>query len=94
MRVDGAPQQVGFTAQAYKHLVEVPRATGLAACRFDPMSKARAKLVAPAADRLVADYHPTLKQQLFDVAQAELKSEVPTHRMADDRRRESVAVIE
>ncbi|AKK24623.2 hypothetical protein MB84_27670 (plasmid) [Pandoraea oxalativorans] len=58
------------------------------------MSKARAKLVAPAADRLVADYHPTLEQQRFDVAQAELKSEVPTHGMADDRRRESVAVIE
>ncbi|AKK24621.1 hypothetical protein MB84_27660 (plasmid) [Pandoraea oxalativorans] len=52
-----------------------------------------AKLVAPAADRLVADYHPTLEQQRFDVAQAELKSEVPTHGMADDRRRESVAVI-
>ena len=33
-------------------------------------------------------------KQRFDVAQAELKSEVPTHRMADDRRRESVAVIE
>ena len=52
MLIDGAPQQVGFTPQAEAPLIEMPRPTGLAARRFDPVGTARAKLVAPAADRL------------------------------------------
>src|SRR5258706_13346930 len=65
------------------------------ACRspFSPDAQARAEFLAPAANRLVADRHSTLEQQLFDLAQAELEPEVPTHRMANDRRREPVAVI-
>jgi hypothetical protein len=51
-------------------------------------------LIAPAADRHVAYDHAALEQQLFDVEQAELEPHVPKHRVADDRRREPVAVIE
>ncbi|VVE85634.1 hypothetical protein PSP31121_05335 [Pandoraea sputorum] len=50
LRVDGAPQQ--------GPLVEVPRATGLAARRFDPAGKARAKRVALATPRRVAHRPP------------------------------------
>jgi hypothetical protein len=60
--------------------------------RFYPMGKARAELLAPAANRLVADRHPALEQQLFNVAQTELEP-VPPHRITDGRRREPVAVI-
>jgi hypothetical protein len=90
--VNGAPQQVWFTTQGDEHLVEVPRATRLAACRFHTMGKARAKLLAPSANGLVADRYSALEQQLFDVAQAELEPKVPTHSMADDRCRKPVAV--
>jgi hypothetical protein len=85
--VDRAPQQLRFATQCDEHFVEVPRATRLATRRFHPLGKARAELLAPAADRLVADHHSALEQQLFDISQAELEPEVPAHHMADDRRR-------
>ncbi|KVV21053.1 hypothetical protein WK79_18630 [Burkholderia ubonensis] len=93
MLVDCTPQQVRLATQGDEHLVEVPRATWLAARRFHPMGKACAELVAPAANRLVANHHAALEQQFFDIAQAELEPEVSTHRVADDRRREPMAVI-
>jgi hypothetical protein len=73
--IDGAPQHVRLAAQRQEHFVQVPRTAWLAASRLD-LREARAKLVAPAADRLVADDHAALEQQLFDVAQAELEPEV------------------
>ena len=91
--VNCTPQQIRFATQGDEHLVEVPRATRLAARRFHPMGKARAELLAPAAIRLVADRHSALEQQLLNVAQAELQPEVLTQGMNDDRRREPVAVI-
>jgi len=57
------------------------------------MGKARAELLAPAANRLVADRHAALEEQLLDVTQTPVEPIVPPHRMADDRRREPVAVI-
>ncbi|WP_316157799.1 hypothetical protein [Cupriavidus sp. BIC8F] len=33
------------------------------------------------------------EQQFFDIAQAQLKAKVPAYRLADDRRREPMAVI-
>lgn len=91
--VDCTPQQIRFASQGDEHLVEVPRATRFAARHFHPMDKACTELLAPAANRLVADRHAALEQQFFDVAQTELEPEVPTHRVADDRRRKPMAVI-
>jgi len=48
---------------------------------------------APAADRLITDDDTALEQQLFNITQAELEPEVPPYRVADDRRREPMAVI-
>src|ERR1700710_500058 len=56
--VDRTPQQVRFASQRDEHLVEVPRATGLAPRSFHPMSKALTELIAPAPDRLVCQDHP------------------------------------
>jgi hypothetical protein len=62
--VDCPPKQVRLATQGDEHLIEVPRATRLAARRFHLMGKARAELLAPAANRLVADRHAALEQQL------------------------------
>jgi hypothetical protein len=62
MPVDRTPQQVRFAAQGDEHLVEVPRATRLAARGLHPESKAIAELVAPASDRPVCNDHPTLEE--------------------------------
>src|SRR5882757_5822569 len=75
MLVDRTPQQVRFATQSDEHLVEVPRATRLASRRFDPVSEALTKLVAPASDRLVCHGHTALEQQFLDVAQTQLEAE-------------------
>jgi len=57
MLVDRTPQQVRFATQRDEHLVEVSCATRLASRRFDPVSEALAKLIAPASDCLVCHGH-------------------------------------
>jgi hypothetical protein len=47
-----------------------------------------------ARNGVVTFTHATLEQQFFDVAQAELEAKVPANGVADDRRRESMSVIE
>src|SRR5690606_3674979 len=94
MLVDGTPQQVRLTAQRHEHLVQMPGRARLAARGFGAMRKARAELVAPASDRLVADDNTALEQQFLDVAQAQLKSKVPAHRLADHHRKKPVTVIQ
>ncbi len=94
MFVDRAPPQVRLAAQRHAHLVQVPSAARLAPGSLDATGEARAEFVAPATDRLVADYDASFEQQLLDVTQAQVEPIVPTHRATDDRRRETMAVIE
>ncbi|TDY16848.1 hypothetical protein B0G81_7972 [Paraburkholderia sp. BL6665CI2N2] len=42
----------------------------------------------------MAYYHAAFEQQLLNVAQAQLKAEMPTHRATDDCSRKAVTVIE
>jgi hypothetical protein len=62
--------------------------------RFDPVSEALAKLIAPASDCLVCHGYTALEEQFLDVAQAQLKAEIPTHSATDDLGWETVTVIE
>jgi hypothetical protein len=94
MLVDRTPQQVRFATQRDEHLVEAPCATRLASRRFDPVSEALAKLIAPASDCLVCHGHTALEQQFLDVAQAQLKAEIPAHGATDDAGWKTVSVIE
>src|SRR6202051_2590690 len=94
MLLDRTPQQVRFATQRDEHLVEVPCATRLASRRFDPVSEALAKLIAPASDCLVCHGHTALEEQFLDVAQAQLKAEIPAHSATDDLGWETVTVIE
>src|SRR5260370_40165641 len=94
MLVDRTPQQVRFATQCDERVVEVPRATRLASRRFDPVSEALAKLIAPASDCLVCHGHTALEEQFLDVAQAQLKAKVPAHSATDDLGWETVTVIE
>jgi hypothetical protein len=71
----------------------MPCCAGLTTRSLDAMREARAKLIAPTPDRLITDDHPTLEQQLFNVAQTQLKPEVPPNSAADDRRGKPMTVI-
>jgi hypothetical protein len=57
------------------------------------MGKVRAELVTPPPDRFVADDHAALEEQLFDIPQAQLKSEIPAHRATDDGVWKTMAVV-
>jgi hypothetical protein len=48
------------------------------------MGKAADELLAPAVNRLIADRHVALEEQLLDGAQAAFEPEIPTQRMDDD----------
>jgi hypothetical protein len=78
MLTDRTPQQVRFASQRDEHLVEVPRATGLASRGFNSVSKALTELVAPAPDRIVCHDYPALEEQFLDVAQAYLPRRAAT----------------
>lgn len=68
--INCTPQQIRLAAQRNKHFVEMPGGTRLATRSLDAMGEARAEFVAPAPDCFIANDHPALKQQLFDIAQA------------------------
>jgi hypothetical protein len=51
---------------------------------LDAVGELLAELVTPASDRLIADHHAALQQNLFDVPQAERKPEIPAYSTADD----------
>ena len=61
---------------------------------LQPFGISRSKLDAPQTNRLIADGNPPLGQQIFDVAVAEVESEVEPHRGANDVRRESMAFVQ
>jgi hypothetical protein len=54
----------------------------------------RAKFIAPAANGFVTHHDAALEEQLFNVAQAQLKPEIPANGTTDHHRREAMAVIE
>jgi len=57
------------------------------------MREVRAELLAAASDSLVADDYASLERAFSDVAQAQLKPEIPTSRATDDDRGEAVTVV-
>src|ERR1700709_927703 len=94
MLVDRTPPQGRFATEGYEPLVEVPRATRLASRCFHPAGKAGAEFIAPASDCLVCHGHTALEEQFLNVAQAQLKAEIPAHSATDDLGWETVNVIE
>ena len=93
MLIDGAPQEVRLAAQRHKDFVKVPCGAGLATRRFHTACEARTEFIAPASDRFITDDNPALEQQFFDITQAELEPEIPTHRATDDRCRKAMTVV-
>jgi len=72
----------------------MPCGAGLTASSLNAMREARAELIAPAPDRFITDNDAPLEQQLRNVAQAQLKPEVPAHGAPDDHGRKTVTTIE
>jgi DDE domain len=71
----------------------MPSGAGLATRCFHSVCKTRAEFIAPAPDRFIAHNNPALEQQLFDVAKAQLKPEIPANGTTDHCAWEAMTVI-
>ncbi|AMV45931.1 hypothetical protein ATN79_28735 [Paraburkholderia caribensis] len=92
--VGGSPQHIMFTAQHHKRFIEMPGTARFAASSLDAMREPCAKFIALAAHGSVTHHDPALEQQLFNVAQAQLKPKVPANGTTDHHRRKAMTMIE
>ena len=91
--IDGATQIHRPTSDRDEHLVEMPSSNRLGTYSPEPLRVDGAELRRPAADGLVADVQAAFGQQIFDVPEAELKTQVEPHRVLDHARRELVTGV-
>jgi len=91
--VHGAPQPIAAAAALEWHLVDVPLVSWPGAAPPHPVSEDRPELLAPPADRLVADGDPALRQQLLHVPVAQREAVVQPHGVADELTREPVPLV-
>jgi hypothetical protein len=82
--VYSAPEPVLPALDPELHLVQVPLAGCPTPAAAQPRGEGRAERAAPQPDGLVADEDPALRQQVLDVAVAEVESIVEPHGVADD----------
>jgi hypothetical protein len=91
--VDGPPKVLTLATNRHGEFVEMPRV----ADRSGPMSKPpgarEAEGLAPGADGFVRDGDATVREEVFDVAEAQGEAVVEPDGVADDGGRKSVARI-
>src|SRR5262245_4895642 len=88
------PQPVLAPLDLELHFVQVPCVPGSGPAAAQAISKGVPKPPAPAADGLVADRDPPLREQFLHVAVAEEEPVVQPHRMADNLAGEVEALVE
>jgi hypothetical protein len=91
--IDRAPKIMQRTVDADENLVQVPDVTRLGPAFTKPLGELRPELPAPAADALVRDAHTPLRQDQFDVPQAQAEDVVGPDRVGDDRGGKPVTAV-
>jgi hypothetical protein len=91
--IHGSSQPVLSTRNADHNLVQVPLVSGCRKTPADLVGKALTELQRPLPHRFMTDHDPSGGEHLLDHAQAERKSEIQPHSMADDFSRESVTGV-
>src|SRR6266853_3178678 len=86
-----APQPVLLAVDGDHHLIEVPLIASGQRGRADAPGDTQAELHRPASHRLVSEFNATSRQQLLDHTQAQRKTVIQPHRVADYVGRKSVA---
>src|ERR1039458_8671705 len=71
----------------------MPDRMRLGAALLQVGSDHRSEMIHPTPDCLVGHRHSTLREQIFDVAQAQREPEVEPNRLLNDLRREPVAGV-
>ena len=93
MLVHGAPEPVLSACNADDNLVEVPLVTGCRKTAADLVGIALPELQRPLSHRLMADQDAAGSQHFLYHPQAERKSKVQPHSMADHFSRKAVASV-
>jgi hypothetical protein len=88
--VDGPPKVHPLAANPADHLIQVPARRRSWPTPPQAPGDQRPEFDGPAADRLVADLDPALRQQLLDVSKTETESKIQPHSMADHISRKPV----
>ena len=91
--VDRAPQILLATLDRDEPLVERSGVSHPTAAAPPPPRVDRTEPLAPLPNRLVGDRHASLREEIFDIAEAEAEPMVEPDRVADDVGRESISVI-
>ena len=94
MLVTGREQHVRFLADVDEYLIAMPSRTVQRTRLLQLMGKVLAKFVAPPVDRLITGRRARLEEQLFNIPQSRLKTEIPPRRATDDGKGEPVAVVQ
>ncbi len=92
--VNRPPQIVQLTANRDEHFIKKPGVAQVASPLLQLAGVVRAKSVTPLPNRFVGNLDSTLCQGILDIAQAEAKPMVQPNGVTDNRRRESMSVIQ
>ena len=91
--VDLAPQILSASLDRDEHLVKIPGVSHPTAAAPQPPRVDRTEPLAPLPNSLVGDRHASLREEIFDIAEAEAEPMVEPDRVADDVGRASISVI-
>ena len=93
LAVDGAPQIDHAAGNLEINLVKMPSRVRLGATFAQICRDHRPEMVHPAPNRFVRDGDSALRQQIFNVAEAQSESKIQLDRLLNDRRREAITVV-
>jgi hypothetical protein len=91
--IHGPPEIMPLARDRETHLIHMPLVSEPRASTTKLIRILLTKLATPLANRLIGRNHTSLKRELFHIPEAQAKSEVVPHGVADDLYRKAVVLI-
>jgi hypothetical protein len=91
--VDSSPQIDHAASDFQIDFIQMPGGVGIGTASAQVRRDRRPKMVPPTPNGLIRDRNATLRQQLFNVAEAQSEPEIQPDRLLNDLKRESVSVV-
>lgn len=91
--INRLPEVLMFALNGDDGFIDVPRITQAALALLECARLGRTKLQTPLSDTFIRDENAAFSQELFDFTKAETEAMIEPHGVADDFRRETVALV-